>query len=488
MKRLGWTEILILPAALAALTTCWLTLWARWAVLVADVGYDAPTVSPPLMMITILAGAYVTRLAAASARDNLDLQRAQTIIAGSGLAAVAAVLWITFGSRFPFGYFGNFTEWGRLVSPEAAALAAAVVLWWRGIRIGRSDDLHDTARREFHTGVAALAVLFAAGKLYPVLTPAETFWPLILFFAIGLGSLALAGFEEDRRIQKDAAGSGLGVNRHWLAAVGSIIGAVLLGGVAVAAAVNPDTMAVLTHLLDTLALWVITIVGLFAYVLVWLLLPTITIIVNFLWALLRPLLGNLPTIEFDNPPPDPEDFVENMRLLVGAPAVRFAMFVILAIIVVLIFWIAVRRFRLLAAQGEADETRESVFSRELLMSQLKALFSRRGPPPPASPPYLALGAGEDPRIVVRRAYQTMLDWALSRSLRRAPAQTPALYAETIGAAAPQVAETITILTAVYVRARYDARPVSPDDARRAQAAAEQLLALRTADEKSPQRR
>jgi hypothetical protein len=147
LKRLSWVEIFVLPLAMAALSVCWLTLWVRWAVLVADVGYDAPTISPLIMMITIVAGVFVTRFATASARDNLDLQRAQTIIAGSGMAAVLAVLWITFGSRFPFDYFGNFTEWGHLVSPEVTALIAAVVLWWRGIRIGRSDDLHDTAQR-----------------------------------------------------------------------------------------------------------------------------------------------------------------------------------------------------------------------------------------------------------------------------------------------------------------------------------------------------
>lgn len=110
MKRLTWIEIFLLPLAMAALCTCWLTSWVRWAVLVADVGYDAPTISPLFMMITIVVGVFVIRFATASARDNLDLQRAQTIIAGSGMAAVLAVVWITFGTRFPFDYFRNFTE------------------------------------------------------------------------------------------------------------------------------------------------------------------------------------------------------------------------------------------------------------------------------------------------------------------------------------------------------------------------------------------
>jgi len=468
---------------MAALCTCWLTLWVRWAVLVADVGYDAPTISPLFMMITIVAGVFVTRFATASARDNLDLQRAQTIIAGSGMAAVLAVVWITFGTRFPFDYFRNFTEWGRLGSPEITAFIAAVVLWWRGIRIGRSDDLHDTAQREFQGGVAALAVLFIATKVYPVLAPADVFWPLIIFFAIGLGSLALAGFEEDRRIQKESTGSGLGVSRHWLLTVGSIIGLVLVGGIGVAAAVNPDTITAINQLLDTLALWVITVIGLMAYVVVWLLLPVLTVIVRILWEIVQPILQNIPRPSFEGSPPDPKDFTAGVRLLVGTPAVRGLMLLLILLIVALTFWIAVRRFRLLAAQGEADETRESIISRELILSQLRGLFSRRRPPSiVAPPPYLALdGPADDPRLIIRRAYQTMLDWAQTRRLPRAPRQTPALYAEALSAAVPQAGEAVTILTGAYVRARYDVEPIPPDDARRARTAAEQLQAITTAE-------
>lgn len=159
------------------------------------------------------------------------------------------------------------------------------------------------------------------------------------------------------------------------------------------------------------------------------------------------------------------------------------MILLILLIVALPFWIAVRRFRLLAAQGEADETRESIISRELILSQLKGLFSRRRPPPVVTPPpYLILsGPADDPRLIIRRAYQTMLDWAQARSLSRAPTQTPALYAEALNAAVPQAGEAVTILTDAYVRARYDVEPIPPGDARRAQMAAEQLQAITTAE-------
>ena len=75
----------------------------------------------------------------------------------------------------------------------------------------------------------------------------------------------------------------------------------------------------------------------------------------------------------------------------------------------------------------------------------------------------------------------MLDWAQTRSLPRAPRQTPALYAEALNAAVPQAGEAVTILTGAYVRARYDVESIPPDDARRARTAAEQLQAITTAE-------
>ncbi|HLF03365.1 MAG TPA: hypothetical protein VI547_15385, partial [Anaerolineales bacterium] len=121
MKRLHWIETFMLPLALAALTVSWLTLWVKWIMLASGV-LGGPAVPGWLMLITIAAGAFVTRRAIASVPDNLHLQRAQRVIGLSGLAAVVGVLWITFGAQFPIDYFLNLTEWGHLLSPEAIAL------------------------------------------------------------------------------------------------------------------------------------------------------------------------------------------------------------------------------------------------------------------------------------------------------------------------------------------------------------------------------
>lgn len=475
MKRLRWTETII-TLALAALTTGWLTLWVKWIMAVSGVD-DGPAVPGWLMWITVVAGVLVTRRAIASVPDNLHVQRAQRIIGLSGLAAVIAVLWITFGARFPIDYFRNLTEWRRLLSPEAIALGAAGLLWWRSIRIGRDEDLHANAQREFFGGVAALTLLFIANKMAPVLSTEESFWPVMVFFALGLGSMALAGLEQDRRLQKEATGATVSLSRHWLGTVGGIIGLILVGGAVVAAIAAPETLTTFNTWLDAIGVIVLTALGFAIYYIVLLILPLINFFVQaVLWPLLQMILhfsANAPQINLG--PLSPEEIAETAARIARTPPFRFVEIVALLSLIAFIFMLAVRRFRLLTSTNDADEIRESVLSRELLWSQLKSLFARQtNSQTPTLPYFLALsGPPDDPRLVVRRAYQSMLAWATERQLPRAPRQTPAAYAETLNHAVPPAAEAVARLTAAYLRARYG-EYVTEEEARQARQAVEQL--------------
>ena len=118
-------------------------------------------------------------------------------------------------------------------------------------------------------------------------------------------------------------------------------------------------------------------------------------------------------------------------------------------------------------------------TRRLLLDQLRALLARfrSRPAAPLPQPYLGLsGPADDPRLIVRRTYQLMLDWARSMGHARFPYQTPSTFAAALTAALPESREPIAALTATYVRARYAVEPVPPDDARLAQAS---LVRLQT---------
>jgi hypothetical protein len=463
---------------MASLITCWLALWVRWLMLAGNLP-GRLSVSPPLMLVTLITGAFITRWAIAPAQNNLQLKRPQQIIAVSGLIAILIILWITFGRQFPVDYFYNFTQWGHLLSAEALALLVAVSLWWQAIRIGRDDDLHATARREFSGGLLALTALFILNKLNPHLTNAETFWPTLLFFAVGLGTLAIAGFEQDRRIQKSGTGPGLApaVSRHWLGTVGAIIGFILAGAIMVTALVDPDSLTALDSILNLVGTLLLNVVGFLVYLIAIVILPIAEVLARALLPLLRLLTSiglHLPSINLGIP--TPEEITAAAQQLARTPPFRFIEVVIILGLIALIFVLAVRRFRLLEGNDSSDETHESIFSRELLWSQIKNLFAQRSVATLIPlPPYLLLDSlSNDPQLIVRRAYQTMLQWANTQP--RTPQQTPLAYAQALSNSRPQARAALTLLTEVYVRARYG-QHISADEARQAEQAVQQIVRL-----------
>jgi hypothetical protein len=107
---------------------------------------------------------------------------------------------------------------------------------------------------------------------------------------------------------------------------------------------------------------------------------------------------------------------------------------------------------------------------------LKHLLSRLRRKHEAAPRlYLEL-SGDDPRQTVRRAYQEFLEWARVGVQARAPHQTPLQYAQHIGELSEARQEPVGILTALYLRARYDTAPMTPDEAEAAHAALVRLQA------------
>lgn len=468
MKRSVWLDHILLPVALAALTVCWLTLWVRWGMRAGDFN-TALSVQPWVMLVTVLAASLVTRYAVRLVQSNLNLQRAQQIVGLGGLAAVVGVLWLTFGTRFPVAYVLNFTKWGNFISPEAIAFAVAVLLWWRGIRIGRNDDLHDATQREFFGGVMALAFIFVVNKARPMLTSNDSFWPTMIFFAIGLGALALTGLEQERRLQKDSTGSQLSANRHWLVTVGALIGLILVGGLVTAVVAVPESLDTFTALLDGVGVLLIALIWFIVYLLALLLLPLAEMVARALLPILQALAGinNIPRLNL--PLPTPEEINAVAERIARTPPFRIIEVVTVLALAGLIFLLAVRRFRLLRDPNAIEEDRESILSRELVWNQLRSLFGHRSKSSEAAaPPFLAL-AGDDPRTAIRLAYQAMLAWAQKQTGPRPPGETPIAYAYRLARSVPSAHEAVTALTQTYVNARYGG-PISAEDVQRAQAA------------------
>ena len=479
MKRLNWIEDLLLPPAVAVLNTAWVWLWGLWSVRAVPPQVVARPLSPLLLGLLLLGGFVVTRWALAGTLQ-LGGRRVdpRLLVAVSGLLLVLAAVWQTYAFIGPLGLLRELVDWGNFISPVFLGLLACAYLWLQGIQLGRSALPQEDLERAFYGGIVALGLLFTVNQLRPLIATSEALTAALAFFATGLAGLALVSVENARRAEAGHGGSWPALNRYWLGTVASVIGSILLAGLLLAGLLSPDTFERLASavnlLVDGVTLVILILAGILAFVLAYLLTP-----------LLRYLAEALRQIDFHLPPlPNLQEASrQTLGFFAQHPTLNFARRgLVLGLIfaaLALVFWWAVRRFRG-RTRRDTDETRDSIATRELLWGQLKNVFKRR-PRATPSPAFLSLtGASDDPRLMVRRAYQALLEWAPLFSLpARHAGQTPAAYAETLRAALPEGQAEIETLTGAYIQARYAADEPSMAVARAATAASDQLRVIST---------
>jgi hypothetical protein len=441
----GWA----LPVALAALNALVIGTWVRWLMRASDPATAAPLPSVLLMFGLILAGTITARIALAG-RWSIHLARLAVLLLGL-LTLVGATAWL-YGPRFPGEYWRGLLMLGNVVTREFLWLLAAPWLWWRGVQNFHSRVPHETLAQTFWWGAVWLALALAANGGYPVLDASEVTGVTLVYFIVGMIALAIMSLERARRRQKEAAGVALALNRHWLGTLVAIITLMLGMGVALVEVLAPGVAPVRTVVS---AVWtpVAQLLGLILALLAW---PFLA------------LMERLPRPQFNLPTPIPtqQGGVAPPPLLAEEQVVTTVTVLDIVFIVALLalaLWLVLRRLRPPPA-AHSSEVRENVFSRALLMDQLRGWLSRFRPKSGPVPPYLALtGGADDPRRRIRQTYQALLAWASQRGLRRAPGETPALFLQRLAQAAPQPGglATIDVLTRAYERARYAGEADAP---------------------------
>ena len=474
MKHLSWIEHLVLPPAVAVLNTAWVWLWMLWSVRAVPPQVIAAPISPLLLGLLTLCAYVVTRWAWANPAPPLE---PRLLITLSGLAFVFAALWQTYAFIGPLGVLRELVDWGNFISPVFLGLVACAFLWYQGIQLGRSGMPQENLERAFHGGLFALGILFAVNQLRPLISVSEALAAALAFFATGLAGLALVSVENARRQQEGLTGSWPALNRYWLGTVTGVIGSILLTGLLLAGILSPRTFdqvaGAIILVIDAVTVAILVVLGGLTIVLAWLLLP----VVQYLARAFSQINLHLPVL------PNVQQVTrQSLNFFAQHPVLNFArrglVFGIIIALLVLAFWWAMRRWNRRSGR-DADETRENIATRDLLLNQLLSLFRRRPRAAGAGPAYLSLpGPMDDPRLIVRRAYQAMLEWALAFSLpSRSAGQTPAAYSATLRQALPEGDAAIETLTSAYVQARYAAEAPSMDVARSAQGAINQLRSI-----------
>jgi hypothetical protein len=483
MKRIHWIPSIILPLATAIIIAAWVGPLIHWLVRSTGVDADAPAPATVLIALLILFGVYQTRFVLK--RDRAVQQRNATLIVG-GLIAIGVVIALTYRDQFPAAFLRGLIDWRDSLSPEALVLVGLALVWWRGLMAGRSDALNDESfEKSFYRGIAAFAGLLVLNTATHFIAPDEMLASVLTFFTIAVAGLALINIERTRERQTGFGLTWRKVYRSWLVTIPSVVGIILILGLGITYLFAPDSvgqlLASLQPLFAAIGSFITAILTVLYTVAAFLATPLLPILQFIGQLLLKALLAGLTilhdlgvTIDKLRAEQDIDSFL-NSPTFVDISRSAALLIVLIVIAAIAIWWL--RRSGRLAAK-QTDEIRESIASPQLLWAQLKNLFARwRSRAASGVPPmYLALdSASDDPRVIIRRAYRSMLDWARGYGYPRFPFQTPSIYADALSRKLPHVKEPIDALTRSYLLARYSIDPLSPDEARHAQAALDLML-------------
>jgi hypothetical protein len=465
---------MLLAVLMAVIGVAWLEPWMMWATRSADPARTEPLLPPLLMVAIVLISAVITRRAATHSHLWKDMAVRVVLAACAALIIVQITM---FGVRSPLDFLAAFISWNGFVSAEVIVLVFTGILWLRGILIGRADVMREDLESAFYTGIFALVVLLLFDAARPSVPFAHVLWSALIFFVASLLALALVGPEHAHFWQRETSAIRLVLNRYWLMTISLVIGLIVLAGVLFAGSAQEEVYGLLRNVgivaITALTYVIQVVLSILLQIVVWLLTPLIPLFER-LGLMVGDMLDKLrPPNGFGAADTSTQAAQAVMNSEVIAGFARSLAVMALLMLLLLFFLLVLIRLGFLPLRRN-NETHESIASRQLILDQLRGLFARRGVRSEPQSPYLAL-AGDDPRTVVRRAYQSLLEWAALMVGGRQPGQTPARYADRLIAAAPSQRHPIETLTAIYLRARYSAVAPTTEEARQAQASLARLL-------------
>lgn len=460
-KRYNWLDGLAIPLLATAMRAAWMTPLIHLAL-------HSVLVSPPTIhMATWMVWGLL--LGGAAAAWALRTQRGARLRAAlAGLIAILLVCSLLFevDTAAPLAWarelLSAMTSFEEGLHPAWLVIPIAAVLWARGAMIEFSN--FDGLWTSFRLGIVALAlaVVVSQSALIASTESLDLFASISSFLLWGFLSLALTGVSRALWLERLRNGRAPALSRYWLLVVGGVLIVVVLGGMLVGQFFAPEAAERLRLLLGAVLGVMgrgvaLLATGLF-YVIFWLIGP-----------LLGRLRGQMQPYEpraNEYMPRFQEQFEQLTEEQARSPenaansgAVLLTLLFVGTILVLLLFWRRRRRTR----PALVDETRELIWSREMMLEQLRGLFRRRPKQRPASL-YLDLVDLDPPRQRIRRAYQRLLAAARQRDWGRLPGQTPDAYRAALEERLPDAAEPLASLTRAYLVARY-----APDDLTEAQA-------------------
>jgi hypothetical protein len=469
-KRWNWLEWLLIPVVSAVMHTTWIAALNQRlldSILITPSG----VVFPAWLVLGLLLGA--------SLLEHLSPEglRGRLIVALTGVLVLLAVL----GWRFQFDATApDAWIWQLIVSltkfnegiPATLWITLVTALLWRQGMVIRWND-YSTFWRSFVAGIVVFAIL----ALWPGRAATEGadlgLWSAIgLFLLCGLVGLALLSVTETLAYERSRGAKTPAVNRYWLAALGTVVCLILIGGWLLGQFLSPETVA---HILKGLGAVLNALLRLIELIL--------TPIIMLIFWLLEPIIDFLRRQV--RQPQEIGEFGEGLmqewqqeeEAITGAPEellnVLRIIFAVALLAGILFLLIRSWRYRRVVPAGGLLEEREYIWSKDLLMEQLRQLWSRGKQR--ALSPYLPLDQPDDSRQAVRLLYQRLLARLREAGWPRSPGTTPLAYAHHVSALLSTEHKALHALTAAYHIARYGDAPPTPEQVADAQAALDRIV-------------
>ena len=352
------------------------------------------------------------------------------------------------------GDYGLLSGWGQALGAlfslrdERSGMAYLLLLvtlysFWRGIRLLGHDSA--SLRTFFIRATIAIMIIvgfgfwLAEGAAGNIVSSATVM--VLIFFAVSLLSIALAGASEEHDAQLRRLG--------WrgLLTLGGAIMLVLIGGLLFVSLFGNGVVQVLS------TIWTV-----FATILVLIMLPLIFLVeavARWLFSVLdlsnlQRALEQLQQYQLQQR----QQATEPLHVLPPWVSTLIQVFLALLPVVILaaLFLLLRRRAR---RPADRDEERESLWSWRGVAADLRGLLAGLRPGRDGGlRGALARLRGADPVSRIRRSYIRLLLLGETHEHPRTPSQTPHEYEPDADALLPTAAQPIAALTSAYERARY----------------------------------
>ena len=472
LKKSNWLDAIAIPFTTALMRVAWVY---PFLLILTEPAISGSTgiYIPAWLLFALSFGSTLLASLASESREGY------LVAILTGFSACFAVLLVAFppseGLVAWFSWLGQrLVHWENSLPAPAVLFIATGLLWWRGMATRAME--HTQFTLSFATGGFMMVVLLLLTRILPPVMPGATLVASMLVYLVaGLATLALAGASQALKRNAYQSGVSLQLSRHWLLAVGVVIGGVLVIGWLLGLLVVPESV------LAVMA-WLKPIWRLLGQIVYYLLYP----IIYLLFLLLQPLLDwfqslfnqEQPTV---TPTPMPQETLEPLEEIAREipVAVNYSLRGIIAVAIIALFvFLFIRALRKYKPRRrpEIEETRERILTWDLLREQIASLLAnaRRVMPPPLF--YPLVGEISDPRRVIREAYRRLLTLALKRGKPRAERDTPNAYRGKLVEIAPGHESAIQTITDAYVAARYNEEPPTTEQAAAASRAIEEIEA------------